>query len=998
MRRLLPLICPFICLIAAVARAEASDPATAARGFYEAFARGDERAVAQAWAPSAPDALRRRTVWTMRSRCMRLLVCNVTGVKTDGQTARVTIDALLGRRTRAGEEAPEPHSGAILAFTLDGGQWRVAQWTLREETLADAIASAPDDRARAALVDAAPRIFVPLLNRLLARHGLAAVNARDWTRASSITTLMKRLAREDGDLAGESLALSIDCLVLLRSEPRESIAKAIDAGRESLALAERSGDPDALARALLRLEAAESDGRPASAHAERYERVLALADDLEDPLPIGTAASRLAAMYADRGDHRRAVGYAGIARELAERNGDLLSIASAELNLAGEYQFNGDLELAREHFAKALSHELAGGYRKDELLILATIASLDQRLGHDAAARRMRAEVLQRADPKIETEALSEIRDGDITAALERGALADAERAARTAIREAKQPEFLDRAWFALGNIHLRQHRPNDALEDMARAKELALGDSSKLAVITAGALRQLGKLAEAAETLREAIDAVETARASIVADDRQRGMLMRDNLALYVGLVDVLVAQGEAREAFAVADQTKGRALLDLLAGAEARVPAMSDEERRTESELTARVSGVRAHDASSRAELARNRSMLDAYRLELRAKHPRSVVAAQARLTPAQWNALLPRRDAAFVEYVLTGSRLCIFVVRRSDAGVDVRVRSVAIASKVLERTVQHYRDALAAGDLGYGARARWLYTQLLAPIEDDLRGVKTLGIVPDGVLWHVPFETLMDARGAFVAERMATFYVPSIAVYAAMRDAHNTRQEHAPSLLAFADPLFTQGHTATRAAVRSEELTPLPDARREVSAVAGCCTPHSVYIGREALESRLKAEGGKYDVIHFATHGVLDDTNPMYSHLLLAADGAEDGLLETWEMMRLDLHAELVVLSACDTARGKVGAGEGLIGMSWALFAAGTPSTIAAQWPVDSATSADLMIAFYRDWRGQDGVASHVAKARALQRARAAIRRDPRRRHPFFWASHVLIGLDD
>lgn len=986
------------CLIAFAARAEASDPAVAARAFYEAFARGDERAVVQAWAPSAPDALRRHTVWTMRSRCMRLLVFDVTDVQVSGQTARVTVDAMIVRRTRGGEDQLEPYQGALLTMARDGGQWRVAQWTLREEKLADAIAAASDDRARTALVDPASPISVPLLNRLLARHGLTAVNARDWTTASSITALMKRLAREDGDLAGESLALSIDCLVLLRSDPHDSLGKAIDAGRASLALAEHSGDPDAQARALLRLEAAESDGRPGSAHAERYERILALDDDLEDPSPVGTAASRLAAMYADRGDHRRAVGYAGIARELAERNGDLLSIASAELNLAGEYEFDGDLELAREHFAKALSHELAAGYRKDELLILATIASLDQRLGHHAAARRIRAEVLRRADPKSETEALSEIRDRDIAAALERGALADAERAARTAIREAKQPEFLYRAWSSLGDIHLRQHRPNDALQDVARARELPFGDSSRLAIITAGALRQLGKLAEATAALRAAIDAAEKDRASVVADDRQRGMLMRDKLEVYVGLVDLLVAQGNGREAFAVADQTKGRALLDLLAGAEARMPAMSDEERRTESELTARVSGVRAHDASSRAELARNRSLLDAYRLELRAKDPRSVAAAQARLTPAQWNALLPRRDAAFVEYVLTGSRLCIFVVRRGDKGVDVRVRSVALASKVLERTVQRYHDALAAGDLGYGARARWLYTQLLAPIENDLRGVKTLGIVPDGVLWHVPFETLIDGHGAFLADRMATFYVPSLAVYAAMHETHSTRQERAPSLLAFADPLFKQGHAATRAAVRNDELTPLPDAQREVSAVADCCTPHAVYTGRDALESRVKSESGNYDVIHFATHGVLDDTNPMYSHLLLAADGAEDGLLETWEMMRLDLHAELVVLSACDTARGKVGAGEGLIGMSWALFAAGTPSTIAAEWPVDSATSADLMIAFYREWRGQGRTASPVAKARALQRARAAIRRDPQRRHPFFWASHVLIGLDD
>jgi CHAT domain-containing protein len=985
------------CAVVPVARAQALDARATAAAFYAAFASGDERAVAQAWAPSAPDELRRRTLWTMKARCMRLLAVDVTGVQGDEKTASVSVDALLLRRPRNGEEAIESRDG-ILTLMRSGGRWRVAQWALREEALADAIAAAPDDRARAALLDAEPRADIPLLDRMLARNALSVINNGDDARATAIAALMKRIARENGDRAGESLAFGIDSIILRRQNEEMVVAASVEAGEASLALAERSGDPDALAKALLRLGRAEAANLPGSARNDRFERVLALADDLEDPLPVGTAASRLAALYAERGDHRRALYYAGLTRELAERHGDPLTMAAAELNLAGEYFFNCDAELEREHFSRALAAPGAPDFhRRNDLWIMAHLAGLEARLGHYATFRRLRAEVLKRHD--AEGDALTEIYDSDVLVALERGRLAEAESAARKAIGSARDHRIVHRSWVGLARVHLRQHRPHEALRDVEQAKTAAPGFAFNAALVTTDALRQLGRGAEAMTTMRQALAAAEADRALVVSDERQRRMILKDRLDAYVGLVDLLVAQGEQREALSVADQTKGRALLDFLGGSAARLPAMSDEERRTERELAARVSGLNARDsdAAARAKLEHSRTMLDAFRAEIRAKYQPfgKESAAPPELTAAELNALLPRQDMAFLEYVVTGSRLHLFVVRRGAAGARIRVRSVSIASSRLEPAVRRFRDALAAGDLSFEPQAHALYATLLAPVEQDLRGVTMLCIVPDGALWQVPFEALIGPRGTFVAARMATFYAPSIAVYAAMERSRGSRHNGAPSLLAFADPLAS-GEGAARAAIRSTELAPLPDAEREVSAASACCAHHVVYVGRDALESRVKRESGAFDVIHFATHGVIDDVNPMYSHLLLASDGENDGLLETWEMMRLDLHSELVVLSACDTARGKVGAGEGLIGMSWALFAAGSPSTIATQWKVDSATAADLMIAFYGQWRGRGR--TEVAKARALQRARAAIRRDPRRRHPFFWASHVLIGLGD
>jgi CHAT domain-containing protein len=189
------------------------------------------------------------------------------------------------------------------------------------------------------------------------------------------------------------------------------------------------------------------------------------------------------------------------------------------------------------------------------------------------------------------------------------------------------------------------------------------------------------------------------------------------------------------------------------------------------------------------------------------------------------------------------------------------------------------------------------------------------------------------------------------------------------------------------------------PLPEAEKEVKTLArlyGAGNSHA-FIGAEAREAVVKTEGPKYEVLHFATHGLLDNRNPMFSYLVLAqtaGDPNEDGLLEAREIVNLDLHAKLAVLSACQTARGWVGAGEGVIGMSWALFVAGVPTTVASQWKVDSASTTSLMIDFHRRLT-MKRANSREAKAEALRQAALELLRSERYRHPFYWAGFVMVG---
>ena len=127
-----------------------------------------------------------------------------------------------------------------------------------------------------------------------------------------------------------------------------------------------------------------------------------------------------------------------------------------------------------------------------------------------------------------------------------------------------------------------------------------------------------------------------------------------------------------------------------------------------------------------------------------------------------------------------------------------------------------------------------------------------------------------------------------------------------------------------------------------------------------------------------------------------VLAQGDSNEDGLLEAWELMQLDLRAELAVLSACETAGGRVGAGEGMIGLSWAMFIAGVPSIVVSQWKVESAGTRDLMVNFHRAMMGEArGVKGRLTKAEALRQAALKVMKQPETGHPFYWAAFVLIG---
>ena len=291
----------------------------------------------------------------------------------------------------------------------------------------------------------------------------------------------------------------------------------------------------------------------------------------------------------------------------------------------------------------------------------------------------------------------------------------------------------------------------------------------------------------------------------------------------------------------------------------------------------------------------------------------------------------------------------------------------------------------------------------------------------IIPDGVLCYLPFETLISRleNGApqYLIESCSLSYAHSASVLAQIRKQKApAKREGKRELLAFGDPWFGEAENAasTRRSSntpdsatapvderelyveRGFELRRLPYSAVEVESIAKFFpkTHATIYLRVEATEERAKAElRRRYQFIHFATHGVVDDTLPGRSSIVLTLDRdpAEDGFLQMNEIFNLSLDAELVALSACQTGRGKFVGGEGFLGLTRAFLYAGAKSLLVSLWPVNDQSTARLMAAFYSYLR------AGKTQAGALQSAKIDfIRGEPAAtRHPYYWAPFVLIG---
>jgi CHAT domain-containing protein len=368
------------------------------------------------------------------------------------------------------------------------------------------------------------------------------------------------------------------------------------------------------------------------------------------------------------------------------------------------------------------------------------------------------------------------------------------------------------------------------------------------------------------------------------------------------------------------------------------------------------------------------------------------------------------LAGRSAALCEYALGEKQSYLFWVTVDGLkiyGLPGRIEveeSVRGFLKLLSRPPRRRFTEYVA--------AQRLFKEFLFPLaESEGKGIDNLIIVPDGVLYALPFEALVypqetdRKRGEFLIEHCRVSYAPSASSLLFLMRRQEKRG-HQKDLGAFGGPdyrAFGKNGDSDRKSARdilnhlySEtgfDLSPLPQGKKEVKSVAGFFAEdrREVFTGKEVTEGRIKKIApAEFRILHFACHALLDERFPWRSALLFSPEeeGGGDGFLQVREIYNLQLNADLVVLSGCQTGRGSVSRGEGLLGLPRIFFYTGARSVVSTLWPIEDRSAANMMRSFYgRLRRGESAAdALRYAKRRMIKKGIS---------HPFYWAPYVLYG---
>ncbi|MGH7470554.1 MAG: CHAT domain-containing protein [Longimicrobiales bacterium] len=347
------------------------------------------------------------------------------------------------------------------------------------------------------------------------------------------------------------------------------------------------------------------------------------------------------------------------------------------------------------------------------------------------------------------------------------------------------------------------------------------------------------------------------------------------------------------------------------------------------------------------------------------------------------------LPDDSTALFEFMTgRGDPTTLFVITRKHARAYVLASQDALAQPIARL------DALLESGDDPRALGRELGTALLTPALAQLDPtIRRWIIVPDGPLHRLPFDALVLPDGQFVLQRFAVTSAPSATVAARLAQ----RAAYAPptALAVLADPRFAVEIDAPltsdvfRSALSGKSGLPrLRGSAREGRAVARYAHAATVRLRANASEDWLKRTSlAEFGIVHFATHALVDESSVASTALALAPAGLEDGFVGISELAGLRLSAELVVLSACSTARGAIVRGEGVQGLAAPLIAAGARAVATTWWPIGDAETVQLVDDFYRAMSEGQPVSEALRQAKLAAMHRGA--------PPRAWAAFTLVG---
>ncbi len=799
-----------------------------------------------------------------------------------------------------------------------------------------------------------------------------------------------------------------------------------------LPLLAEAGEPDAealnaLGGAYLGL------GEPAKAR-ESYTRSLEKKRSLQDRAGEAYLLNNLGVLLADQDALGEALVYYGQALEAFRKLGDRDWQARTLSNLGSAYLALGEPRRARGYFEEALPIRRELKNPRGEIATLGSLGLAQERLGEVAKALESYEAALKIAresgDRSGEASSLNLLAQGHLAARnLDRALELFGQAAALQ--RSLENRGGLAFSLHRTGEVQARLGKRDEALVNFGEALALRkqLGDRTGQAEILASLAqveRALGRLEPALAHAEEAIGLVESVRASVADPGLRASFLASRRLAfdlalgLRMDLEKSAPDRGHAEAALALSERARARSLLDLLQEARTEIrqsipPELRDRELSLAYQLGSKARLLRASTSEEkRAQLQRELTGLlaEADRLEdeIRRSNPRYAVLHQPPLDAAGIRGLLDE-DTVLLEYTLGEERSYLWLV------TPERVESFELPGRAeMEAAARRSYEDVRSLDKKDGEAHAALSRLLFGKVAGRLH-CRRLVIVADGALQYVPFAVLPDPEDPSGNVPLVAGHeivsLPSASVLAVQRRVLAARPPAEKAVAILADPVFSAsdsrltkpGGGAAPAPASDPErpgepalrLQRLPATGREAQAIAKLLAPGEAFLAVGVKASRGTALSGDladYRAVHFATHGMINSETPRLSFLALSMFDEkarpQEGSLGLSDIYNLDLAADLVVLSGCETALGREIRGEGLVGLTQGFVYAGAERVMASLWRVEDRATAELMSHFYRAM-----LEERLPAAAALRSAQLSVRSDPSRQDPFYWAPFVLQG---
>ncbi|MEP6517025.1 CHAT domain-containing tetratricopeptide repeat protein [Microcoleus vaginatus] len=816
--------------------------------------------------------------------------------------------------------------------------------------------------------------------KALGNLGIAYSNLGDYAKAVEYLQQVLAIAREIKDRQSEGKALGN--LGIAYSNLGD-YAKAVEYAQQHLAIAREIKDRQSEGAALGNLGIAYFSLGDYAKALEYAQQQLAIAREIKDRPSEGKALGNLGIAYFSLGDYAKAIEYAqqdlAIAREIKDRQSEGAALG----NLGIAYLSLGDDAKAIEYTQQwlAIAREIKD--RQSEGKALGNLGNAYDNLGDYTKAIEYQQQWLAIAreikDRQSEGAALGNLgiayrNLGDYAKAIE---YAQQDLAIAREIKD-RQSEGA-----ALGNLGIAYHNLGDyakAIEYtqqwLAIAREIKARQSEGQALGNLGlALANSGNLPAAEKTLLDSIKVLESLRAGL--DDANKVSIFETQTSPYVNLQQVLIAQKKTNEALEIAERGRARAFVELLASRLA--PSAS---------VTTTINPPNIQQIQQIAK-EQNATLVEYSTIENQALYI--------------W-VIKPTGEITFRSVDLKSLNINLpEATEQTRVSAALGTRGLNEQDTALAEMIRGTREALgvSAGDTANKqtanppastpANSRIIYPKLqqsyqllIQPIADLLPTDPNAPVIfiPHKSLFLVPFAALQNPTGQYLIEKHTILTAPAIQILQlTSQSRQKVRQLSLPNNLVVGNPTMPQIGNPPR------QLAPLPASEQEAITIAKLLNTQAI-TGSQATKASITQQMLKARIIHLATHGLLNEVKrrDLPGAIALSPSGNDDGLLTSSEILDLKLNAELVVLSACNTGRGKL-TGDGVLGLSRALISAGVSSIIVSLWLVPDDPTAELMAEFYRQLQ------LNPNKAQALRQAMLmTMKMHPT---PQDWAAFTLIG---